>query len=419
MMEAAPFFISLKSWLPFAANGIETNDLASLAKNVKVWWGAAAAIIVLVVDRNFSPSEQDLPTSLKRILQVLCVAEIYFILNLDQAASPKYLIGAAILTLTLAGLYTYFSFVTTYHKEVTKPAPVWRIWKKDNVQEIVKVVGGRLTRTASAHVNDPNNPISTQDYFAGVAYDEDLVWSRWSRGINQTIMFLLYSAFILTAAACLVIPALLPAHAIPTASRLDPALIKLPRGEIQSLIDRAGINVDLAAIKVDIDNYIRKEISGLGPGHLAEFIGFRSGSSERTTGMDVEASGVCEKWHKRAEHHDGLLLLVGATNRAPLSTRRRYESNFGLARARAERVKSKFVDCGVPATQVLALISGLRTTPEWMSHSDPIAGFETDRAADVLAIWSWRGSDSQRPPATRQNQHDRHDLKRHGGPGSV
>lgn len=208
MIAADLLWFDFKGWWACTAHSIGTETLTSLPKNIKTWWGVAAAIIILIVDKKFGPDEQDLPTSLRRILQVLCVAEIYFLLTLEEDISRTYLVAAASLTLALACLYTYFSLVITYNKEVTRPAPFWRFWNRDNVQEIVKVVGGRLTPVASHAVNDPNNPQSVQEYFAGVQYNEDLVWSRWSRGVNQAVRFVLYSAFILTATACLVIPAL-------------------------------------------------------------------------------------------------------------------------------------------------------------------------------------------------------------------
>jgi hypothetical protein len=181
------------------------NALSSLVTNVKLWWGVAGGIILLIADKKFGPSEEDLPTSLKSILAILCVAEIYLLLSSNASVSQRSLLLAAMAVLVFAAFYTYFSFVTTYTKLVQRPAPWWRFWNKDNITETIKVVGGRLTQQARDSLK--STPRSVDDYFSAVAYNEDLVWSRWSRGINKTVLFLLYSAFILSAAACLVIPA--------------------------------------------------------------------------------------------------------------------------------------------------------------------------------------------------------------------
>lgn len=182
------------------------SALSSLVADVKVWWGVATGILLLIVDKNFGPSEEDLPTGLRSILAILCVAEIYLLLSSGESLSRLFLILAALAVLLFAALYTYFSFVTTYTKEVDRPAPWWRFWNRRNITEVKRVVGGRLTPEASAGLRA--NPISVDDYFRDVAYQEDLVWSRWSRGINKIVLFLLYSAFIISATACLVMPAL-------------------------------------------------------------------------------------------------------------------------------------------------------------------------------------------------------------------
>jgi hypothetical protein len=107
----------------------------------------------------------------------------------------------------LAALYCYFSFTITYTKEVDSPAPWWRFWNRKNVTKIKRVVGGNLTPKAQADIKA--HPMTVDEYFKGVSFEEDLVWTRQSRGINKVVLFLLYSAFILVAAACLVVPALI------------------------------------------------------------------------------------------------------------------------------------------------------------------------------------------------------------------
>ena len=121
------------------------------------------------------------------------------------------------------------------------------------------------------------------------------------------------------------------------------------------------------------------------------------GETKDKDAVKVAVGDVCIKW---GEHKDdaqpSLLIVVGSTDRLPLtsSARRRYESNFGLARARAERVEAAITQtCRVPDDKILSLVSGPRTTPEIIGARTPASGTDghpADRSVEVLAFWTLR-----------------------------
>ena len=69
------------------------------------------------------------------------------------------------------------------------------------------------------------------------------------------------------------------------------------------------------------------------------------------------------------------------------ATRRRFESNYGLARARAEAVKERLTKCtpSIGADALLALVAGPGTTPA--TPNADRSGFGADRRVDVWALW--------------------------------
>jgi Ca2+/Na+ antiporter len=176
-------------------------DISHVLGNAKLWWALGDGIVLLLADKKFAPSEQDLPVPLKTILAVLCIAEIYVLLQRQPVGYVDILYpGAGVLL--IAALYVYFKFVVSYKKQATIPPPKWKFWS--NVQQTVElpIVGGRLIERARDKIRSES--MSVQEYFKTVAFDEDMVWSRWSRGLAQAMLLLLYAAFILSAAACLV-----------------------------------------------------------------------------------------------------------------------------------------------------------------------------------------------------------------------
>ena len=131
------------------------------------------------------------------------------------------------------------------------------------------------------------------------------------------------------------------------------------------------------------------------PERIGEFPNFRLGGS--TLDLEGHDSGqelakICGRViEQRKRGWDATLLVIGATDR--LSPRRivaqRYESNFGLAMARAETVKTELARCVPAPDRVLALVAGPRTAS---GDKPPREGDPADRRVDVWAIWTGAAS---------------------------
>lgn len=149
-------------------------------------------------------------------------------------------------------------------------------------------------------------------------------------------------------------------------------------------------------LKVDIGADVRAELKKLGP-FGSEYLGyvkdFDPGRPDIKPETGATINAVCTTWKNRVHGENrGLLLVVGATDRVPLSPslRRQYESNVGLAQARAEAVRRKITECGVPNTEMLALVSGPRNTPE---SRTPPSGYPGDRRVDIWGLWGWASTE--------------------------
>jgi hypothetical protein len=173
------------------------------------------------------------------------------------------------------------------------------------------------------------------------------------------------------------------------------------------------------SVKTDkLFDYVRKEVAGLGvtgPERLGFIDYFRLGDEQtleispgKTSDVrDSTAIGpMVDTWMtKRKEGTNAVLLVIGATDRLPISGEKRhqFEANVSLARARAETVKQALLDrcrntprCVMEADQVIALVSGPLHTPNAES-SPPAAkrnGFPEDRRVDVWAIWTRKTDDA-------------------------
>jgi hypothetical protein len=169
----------------------------------------------------------------------------------------------------------------------------------------------------------------------------------------------------------------------------------------------------LFTIKTDkLFDDVHQEIAGLGtsgPERLGFIDGFKLGDERRLEtstgkGSDVSESSIVasmvETWTaKRKDGTNAVLLVIGATDRLPISgaKRRQFDANVSLARARAERVKQALLDkcrsiagCAMDKDQLIALVSGPLHTPsaELSSPASARDGFPEDRRVDVWAIWT-------------------------------
>jgi hypothetical protein len=142
--------------------------------------------------------------------------------------------------------------------------------------------------------------------------------------------------------------------------------------------------------------------SPLGPELLMEVQGFSLGDStvpgRDTSGKDTSTAitGVCNAWktHNPGSENLGLVLVVGGTDMTRLSGPKgvRFESNFGLAQARAEAVKTRIVQCGIRESNVLAMVFGPQHTPDLTGKKPPKDGYPDDRRVQVWALWAWPGT---------------------------
>jgi hypothetical protein len=157
----------------------------------------------------------------------------------------------------------------------------------------------------------------------------------------------------------------------------------------------------------------------LGPELIGSFPNFPLGA----TALDVESQDVHKEMRRvidqwiaaRKSGRNGVLMFVGSADRVPLApqSRRQYEANAGIARARAESVRSQILEQTkeLPETQrvkeeaALVLVSGPRRTPVVSSKDNQRAqaGFPEDRRVDVWAFWNTSSESSPRSSASAQD----------------
>ena len=175
---------------------------------------------------------------------------------------------------------------------------------------------------------------------------------------------------------------------------------------------KIGDIVKIDTLKLDAEiNSRLQEIGNLGPEHIESIGGFIPGKAEITPAMQEAIDDACSKLKAETTGgKEGLLLIVGSTDRVPLrhSALKQYESNFGLARARAESVKLKLssatensanianpaaatsgIKCGIPVSKMLALVSGPEHTPELVLPKYDGVLLSNDRSVDLWALWAW------------------------------
>ncbi len=136
--------------------------------------------------------------------------------------------------------------------------------------------------------------------------------------------------------------------------------------------------------------------SEFGAQRFAELTDFPAGAA--TVNNDMRALikiEICNPWLEGAKRgKDGVMLLIGSTDRVPLSQtgRQRYESNVGLARARAENVRGEIVGCGVPSAKLISLVTGPEDTSPLGQRTKASIGRGQDRRVDVWALWGGAGN---------------------------
>jgi flagellar motor protein MotB len=149
-------------------------------------------------------------------------------------------------------------------------------------------------------------------------------------------------------------------------------------------VDKVALDFDLAW-KAKLE-----ELSAFGSERLAELNDFAPGQADLRPGMDEQIEGLCKRWNQPEQvKRPGLLLIAGSTDRVPLSAslRKRYESNIGLARARAEKVRERMLACLTSEAPILTVTTGPVYTPALTGREAP-GGARQDRSVVVWALWN-------------------------------
>jgi hypothetical protein len=154
--------------------------------------------------------------------------------------------------------------------------------------------------------------------------------------------------------------------------------------KFETTIEKLGLELELAWKEK------LKELSAFGSEQLVQLNDFEPGQAELRPGMAEQIEARCRRWNRPDQiKRPGLLLVAGSTDRVPLSAalRRRYESNTGLARARAEKVRERMLACLGPSAPVLTVTTGPLHTPA-LTGSEKPAGAGQDRSVVVWALWN-------------------------------
>jgi hypothetical protein len=117
-------------------------------------------------------------------------------------------------------------------------------------------------------------------------------------------------------------------------------------------------------------------------------------------GESKQLLAAAQAWiDSRRAGRDGILIMVGSTDRTRLAekSRQRFDSNVGLAQSRAEAVKEALIarckllsdTCDLRDSLILTLVSGPGTTTELgRDMKISVDGYPQDRHVDIWAIWS-------------------------------
>ncbi|MBK6008681.1 hypothetical protein JJB11_21480 [Ramlibacter ginsenosidimutans] len=182
-------------------------------------------------------------------------------------------------------------------------------------------------------------------------------------------------------------------------------------GVTQRLQLQATFNLKPDALLKIVNEQVQS-VSSPGPERIAFFDQFLLGESRRLqlassevidVAQSVEVDNAVSSWLKRrSEGHDGMLLVIGATDRVRLgkALTQQYEANVGLARARAEVVKGAILQrcrarerrCDLTEEQVIVLVSGPRETAALSASEVSANGYPRDRRVDVWAFWTKRAA---------------------------
>jgi hypothetical protein len=222
----------------------------------------------------------------------------------------------------------------------------------------------------------------------------------FTKGTESGLLLWLGVAALIGAAACLLFPALRSGKA--AAGLITIGALLSGVAIVKEFKMESAIKIDeLTLVKVTRAEGEPKEgaAASAEPGsfmeRIADFNAFKLGSKDKFEDEDHAACSfkeLADRWTKyRKAGMNGVLLFVGSTDDVPLSKtgQARFEGNTGLARARAEVVKARFlsaIDRKVAPhdDQMLVLVSG---PVEIARGKDRSSGSPGERRVTVWASW--------------------------------
>jgi hypothetical protein len=169
---------------------VTEQEIIAALEHSKLLYAAVSGIVTLLLGRTkLAPFKDDMPVPIKTILVCLAIAEILLLDHIKAAVAQTWLmtgLAVSILVFLLVYLGTYLLF--GYHKILPVPSGGW--FRKKLAYTDVKILGGiRLTPQALNARTRGRNP---QQFLEDNQYDQDAVWTRWSRLPVQIAVVLSY-----------------------------------------------------------------------------------------------------------------------------------------------------------------------------------------------------------------------------------
>jgi hypothetical protein len=177
-------------------------DVLTAIGGIKTVFKAASAVATFVVGKFSFKFDEDLPAP---ILIVFACAGVYFLSSMDDAGAQYSTMAWLVVALVISSIafvlvYRFFS----YNKTVDNQTPRWKFWRPRYAT--LRIVGGFWLR-GDAKAAIESNRITTAQYLSGVAFDEDMVWWRWSRALAWLSLVTAYFVMITSAVGILYLTA--------------------------------------------------------------------------------------------------------------------------------------------------------------------------------------------------------------------
>lgn len=157
--------------------------------------GAIFAAIFLIQRMAMSKTgiwkspEEDLPETAPRIVAIISGIIMVFVWLYASPDTMDTLFTIAItcgIILVISYLIYYFCISVFVYKKEKKVA------NTVNETESVDIIGGFLLKKSAKETKEKKKIASTQELFAGAAYDPDKLWSRTSRSLTKTVIIFLF-----------------------------------------------------------------------------------------------------------------------------------------------------------------------------------------------------------------------------------